>query len=109
MSCNILSKYGRINGIYDQYGFEGVIDYVERRLEYGEVTKTQEGLYRIITRGWSEDECLIDDLINPGSYFRRHYVGYICGGAFYFAENMEDNDFEVTKKDGTVKKCGESE
>ena len=100
MSCNILSKYGRINGIYDQYGFEGVIDYVERLLEYGEVTKTQEGLYRIITCGWSEDELLIDDLINPISVFRKHYVGYICGGAYYFAEEMKGNDFEITLKKG---------
>ncbi len=97
-------EFDIINSIYNEYGFRGVINYIERWLEYGELTETQEGLYRITTGGWLEDEWLVGGLTHMRSLFgNNHYVGYLRGGAYYFAENMEDNDFEVTKKDGTIK------
>ena len=84
------------NRIYEEKGFEGVLDYVISMLEYGGVTKEDE-LYCITTGGWSEDEDVIHALICFYSLFwYKHYVGYLRGGAYYFAEDM-DNDFEIKK------------
>lgn len=79
-----------INTIYEKYGFEGVITEIENRLEYGKVKRIN-GLYRISTGGWSDDEFLIHCLINFRSKFAKHYCGYIRGGAFYFCEEKYAN------------------
>ena len=82
--------------MYYTYGGYG-IDKVEEKLELGEVTKKDTGLYCITTGGWSEDEFLIDALISFLSFFRNHYVGFLCGGAYYFAFRNDDN-FEIIQK-----------
>lgn len=69
----------------------GVLEYVVNNLEYGCVEEKGRGLFMICTRGWSDDEDLLHDLISLPSMFRIHYVGYICGGAFYFVENTNDD------------------
>lgn len=74
-----------INMIYDTEGFSGVMEEVEDRLEYGRIRKMN-GLYRISTGGWSEDEMLVGALTNMLCRFSRHYCGYVRGGAFYFCE-----------------------
>ena len=83
MTDNILIDV--FNMIYDKYGFNEVIKEVEDRLEYGNVTKMN-GLIRISTGGWSEDEMLVEALIDMLCKFHYHYCGYTCGGAFYFCE-----------------------
>ena len=72
-----------INAIYRNEGFEGVIDFIEGMLEYGEITKNKEDVYRITTAGFSEDERLIAALTGLLSKFRHHYLGYTVGGAYY--------------------------
>lgn len=76
-----------INTIYTKYGFQAVLNEVESRLTYGKIRKQDDGLYEITTGGWSEDEHLVDALINPASRFHYHYIGYLIGGAFYFDED----------------------
>ena len=79
-----------INSIYDEYGFQGVIDEVKDRLEYGTVRKIN-GLYRISTGGWSDDELLVECLSHMLCKFSKHFCGYIRGGAFYFCEEKYAN------------------
>lgn len=74
-----------IDAIYRKKGFDGVIKEVENRLEYGEVKKMN-GLYRITTGGWSDDESLLHTLCNILCTFSRHYCGYTRGGAYYFCQ-----------------------
>ena len=86
------------NFIYNQHGFYGVIDEVKDHLFYGSVTDKHNGLYCITTGGWSDDEHLLHALINPLSNFgRKHYVGYLKGGAFYFSNVKYDNDVEIVR------------
>lgn len=79
-----------INTVYETEGFQGVIEEVEDRLEYGRVKKMN-GLYRISTGGWSEDEILLEALTSLLCRFHYHYVGYVVGGAFYFSEDKYAN------------------
>lgn len=97
-----------INTVYDTEGFNGVLEEVEDRLEYGTVRKMN-GLVRISTGGWSEDELLLGALVNIMCKFRKHYCGYIRGGAFYFCEEKYANvemmrvyDYEQARKLGLV-------
>ena len=84
MTENILIDI--FNMIYDKYGFYDVIKEVEDRLEYGSVMKIN-GLYRISTAGYSNDEDICHALTHILCRFSKHYVGYIRGGAFYFCED----------------------
>ena len=79
-----------INTVYDTEGFQGVLEEVEHRLEYGTVTRMN-GLVRISTGGWSEDEMLLEALVDMLCKFHRHYCGYVVGGAFYFCEDKYAN------------------
>lgn len=91
-----------INNIYDTLGFKGVIEEVQSRLKYGNVTLT-DGLYRITTGGWSDDEYLLDCLISMTCKFHRHYMGYKVGGSFYFDETRDIDEFlkvRMIKYDG---------
>ena len=97
-----------INTVYDTEGFNGVLEEVEDRLEYGTVRKMN-GLVRISTGGWSEDELLLDALVNLMCKFSKHYCGYIRGGAFYFCEEKYANvemmrvyDYEQARNLGLV-------
>ena len=93
----MVDEVAHINNFYEKEGFFGVIEYVEAELQLGRVTKKEDGLYKITTGGWSEDEELIYNLIDFLSFFRPHYVGYLCGGAYYFSEERYDNDWEIQK------------
>ena len=62
------------NFIYDEYGFYGVIDEVKDRLKYGTVTDTNDGLYRITTGGYSEDEIILHSLIHLLLMPYHHYL-----------------------------------
>ena len=89
------------NKIYKEIGFEGVIDDLHYKLHLGRVIEKGKGLYCIITCGWSDDEEIVDALTHVYSLFAcKHYVGYLRGGAYYFAEDMDNNDFEITLKKG---------
>ena len=79
-----------INIIYVENGFHAALDEIERRLEYGRVKKIN-GLYRITTGGWSDDEALLNSLCSILSKVRKHYCGYIKGGAYYFCEEPYAN------------------
>ena len=93
-----LNMTNYFNKKYKEIGFYKMLDEIEAKLEYGHVTKKDDGLYCITTGGWSEDEQLIDDLIHFSSVFGyNHYVGYLRGGAYYFAFRNDDN-FEIIQK-----------
>jgi len=92
-----------INALYKKGGFKEVLMYTEDSLEYGAVVEKQTGLYMITTAGWSEDELLLDALMALPSLFKRHYRGYIVGGAYYFVENVGD-DVEIILKQENFKK-----
>lgn len=79
-----------INMVYDEQGFEGVIEEITDRLNYGTV-KSINGLIRITTGGFSDDEALLHCLIRPDCIMHKHYCGYIRGGAFYFCEEKYAN------------------
>ena len=78
------------NTIYDKYGFKGVIREVEDRLTYGTV-KEMNGLVRITTSGYSNDEEICHALNHILCKFNKHYCGYTRGGAFYFCEEKYAN------------------
>ena len=79
----------KINKIYEESGFDGVIGAVADRLECGFVRYyAEDEIFCIITRGWSNDESVIYNLLDPVSIFgQNHYVGYIRGGAYYVAQD----------------------
>ena len=88
-----------INAIYNDIGFKGVIEFLENHLEYGGVERKEKGLYMVYTSGWSEDEILIDECLNYGCFVRKHFVGYLVGGAYYFVEDSSA-EVEITFKHG---------
>ena len=97
-----------INTVYKTEGFQGVIEEIIDRLEYGTVKKMN-GLYRISTGGWSEDELLLHSIIRIDCMMSKHYCGYIKGGAFYFCEDKYANvemmrvyDYEKARDLGLV-------
>ena len=85
-----------INTIYEEKGFDGVIEYSRQKLyDYG-VVKEKNGLVMMATGGWSDNEdylyCLNHLLSNFG---RNHYVGYLRGGAFYYSKDKYNIRTEI--------------
>ena len=78
----------RINDIYKEKGFNGVIEYAKDKLQqYGAVKEIEKGLWVMVTGGWSDNEFWIDCLNSPISRFGMvHYCAYERGGAFYYTE-----------------------
>ena len=85
-----------LNTIYNELGFDGVIEEIKHRLVYGKVVET-DGLTRISTGGWSDDEFLLECLTHILCRFSRHYVGYIVGGAFFFDKDKSIESFNRIK------------
>ena len=96
---NVHKLTDKINAIYDDIGFKGVIGFLENHLEYGGVEMKEKGLYMIYTSGWSEDELLIEECIRYRSFVRKHYVGHLVGGAYYFVEDPSA-EVKITLKHG---------
>ena len=100
----------KFNDIYDKSGFNGVIEYlednlqfggVERKtddLQFGGVERKTDDLIMITTGGFSEDEDLIHSLLHMTCTFgRKHYVGYLRGGAYYFSRYDKEYDLIEAK------------
>lgn len=89
----------RINDIYKEKGFNGVIEYAKDRLhEYGVVKEVEKGLWVMVTGGWSDNEFWIHCLNNHTSLFcMKHYCAYEVGGAFYYTEKPHD-EIEIRLK-----------
>lgn len=86
----------RYNAIYGELGFDGIISEMKDSLEYGNVAELPDGMYRISTAGWSEDEEKLGALISFASMFGyRHYVGVLRGGHFYFSRHKGFREFEI--------------
>ena len=88
------------NNIYQEKGFKGIISTVEGQLHIGRVTWNPNGIVRITTGEWSDDEEIIYNLIDVFSKFGQfHYIGEIRGGSYYFAEHMEcsTGNFEIVE------------
>ena len=58
-----------LNKLYKKEGFQGVITDISDRLEYGNVTVHDDGLYCVTTGGWSDDEHLLHCLTHILSQF----------------------------------------
>ena len=88
-----------INTIYKEQGFKGVIDYAKDKLQnYGVVREVENGLWVMVTGGWSDNEFWLHCLNNPVSVFgMKHYRGYLRGGAFYYTEKLR-GDVEIVLK-----------
>lgn len=89
----------KINRIYKEEGFQGVINYAKDQLqEYGAVKEVEKGLWVMITGGWSDNEFWLSCLNHPVSMFgMKHYCAYERGGAFYYTEKPHD-DIEIKLK-----------
>lgn len=89
-----------INIIYEEKGFDGVIEYSRQKLyNYGTI-KEKNSLVMMATGGWSDNEdylyCLNHLLSNFG---RNHYVGYLRGGAFYYSKDKYNVRTEIVVVD----------
>lgn len=88
MELELTEKYNRI---YKKGGFHAVIKQVENDLTYGRVIPREDNIYKIITCGWSGDEEIVYSLNHILSHFgHNHYIGMICGGAFYYTKDNVD-------------------
>jgi hypothetical protein len=88
----------KFNDIYDKSGFDGVVEYLEDNLQYGDVERKTDDLIMITTGGFSDDEDLIHSLIHITCRFgRKHYVGYLRGGAYYFSRYRKEYDLIEAK------------
>lgn len=85
-----------INIIYEEKGFDGVIEYSRQKLYICGAVKEKNGLVMMATGGWSDNEdylyCLNHFLSNFG---RNHYVGYLLGGAFYYSKDKYNVRTEI--------------
>ena len=84
--------------IYIVFGFHAVMKYIKGNLHYGKVKQLTPHLYRITTGGWSDDEDIIKNLIGLTSPIRKHFIGYITGGAYYFSETGDTSQYEIKEK-----------
>lgn len=85
-----------LNNIYEEQGFDGVIDYAKVKLYNCGAVKERNGLIMMATGGWSENEEFLDCLNHMMSNFgRKHYVGYLRGGAFYYSKEEHNCDTEI--------------
>ena len=88
-----------LNRMYDENGFDGIVEMLKSEISNdGKVKEHDNGLYEFITGGWSDNENLLDMLNHPLSKFRKHYVGWLRGGSWWFAENEDDYIFDVVAK-----------
>lgn len=91
-------EIGTINLIYEEKGFNGIIEYSKQKLSTCGTVQQKNGLVMMATGGWSDNEdylyCLNHVLSNFG---RNHYVGYLLGGAFYYSKDKYDSKFEIMK------------
>lgn len=92
-----------LNTVYQTEGFQGTLEEIEDRLEYGTV-REENGLVRISTGGWSEDELLLHCACRFDCMFAKHYCGYIRGGAFFFCEEKYANVEMIRLSDDELKK-----
>ncbi|MBO7444534.1 MAG: hypothetical protein J6T69_06920 [Methanobrevibacter sp.] len=86
----------RLNNIYDNEGFDGVVDYAKSQLCSGGLVREENGLICMVTAGWSENEGFIYSLNHFMSKFHYHLVCTKPGGAFYYSPGKYD-DIEVRR------------
>lgn len=85
----------RLNNIYDNEGFDGVVDYAKSQLCGGGFVREENGLIRMVTAGWSENEIFMYCLNHFMSKFHYHLVCTRPGGAFYYSPDKWDFDYEI--------------
>ena len=86
----------RLNNIYDNEGFDGVVDYAKSQLCSGGLVREENGLICMVTAGWSENELFMYNLNHFMSKFHYHLVCTKPGGAFYYSPGKYD-DIEVRR------------
>lgn len=84
------------NNIYLEQGFDGVVEFLEEKLEYGSITHKEKDIICISTCGWSDDEDLLHNLNNWTSlFYYKHYIGSIRGGHYYYSKSGDITDIEI--------------
>ena len=86
----------RLNNIYDNEGFDGVVGYAMSHLCGGGFVREENGLICMVTAGWSENELFMYNLNHFMSKFHYHLVCTKPGGAFYYSPGKYD-DIEVRR------------
>lgn len=90
LTCNTTRdniEIEHINNIYEELGFDGVIEYAKEKLnEFGAVREVEDGLWLMATGGWSDHEhwlsCLNDMMCVMN--WKGHYIASTRGGGFYY-------------------------
>ena len=85
----------RLNNIYDNEGFDGVVGYAKSQLCSGGLVSEENGLICMVTAGWSENEIFMYCLNHLMSKFHYHLVCTEPGGAFYYSPDKWDSDYEI--------------
>lgn len=92
LTCNTIEdniEIKHINTIYEELGFDGVIEYAKDKLrEFGSVREVEEGLWLMATGGWSDHEhwlACLNDLTCVMSW-KGHYRASTRGGGFYYTK-----------------------
>lgn len=85
----------RLNNIYDNEGFDGVVGYAMSQLCGGGFVREENGLICMVTAGWSENEGFMYCLNHVMSKFHYHLVCTKPGGAFYYSPDKWDSDYEI--------------
>ena len=85
----------RLNNIYDNEGFDGVVGYAKSQLCGGGFVREENGLICMVTAGWSENEGFMYNLNHFMSKFHYHLVCTQPGGAFYYSPDKWDFDYEI--------------
>lgn len=94
------------NHTYEYDGFEGVLYELEDKLEYGKIIEKENGIWCITTGGWQHDEEMIESLLDLTSLFGHyHYLGYVRGGAYYFAEKAYELNYEIVPYLSDAESC----
>lgn len=86
----------RLNNIYDNEGFDGVVGYAMSQLCGGGFVREENGLICMVTAGWSENEGFMYCLNHFMSKFHYHLVCTQPGGAFYYSPGKYD-DIEIRR------------
>ena len=92
LTCNTIEdnlEIKHINNIYEELGFDGVIEYAKDKLsEFGAVREIEKGLWLMATGGWSDHEHWLSCLNDMACVmiWKGHYRASTRGGGFYYTK-----------------------
>ena len=94
-----LLEIHNINKVYDDGGFDAVVNYAKVKLsDYGAV-REENGLVKMATGGWSEHEDFIYCLNFITSKFLPHLRASTPGGGFYYSREKYDRNVKIMREE----------